>query len=181
VLDDGLQNPTLVKDVSFLVIDGVVGFGNGRVLPAGPLRESIAAAVARSQAAVLIGPDLRGAARRLPPGLPVLRASLAPDSPALTGQRVLAFAGIGRPDKFFNLLEETGARLVARRAFPDHHPFTPGELRTLFATASRLGAIPVTTAKDAARLPPAQRARVRVFGVRLVWEDEAALDRVLDA
>ncbi|HET9019859.1 MAG TPA: tetraacyldisaccharide 4'-kinase, partial [Acetobacteraceae bacterium] len=162
VMDDGLQNPTLAKDVSLLVIDGAAGFGNGRVLPAGPLREKLAAAAARCRAAVLIGTDRRGALARLPPGLTVLRAHLAPDGPPLAGRRMVAFAGIGRPDKFFDMLAANGADLVARHPFPDHHPFTDAELRAVFDAASRLGAVPVTTPKDAARLSPEERARVIV-------------------
>ena len=181
VMDDGLQNPTLQKDLSLLVIDGAAGFGNGRVLPAGPLREPLAAAAARCRAAVLIGDDRRGALARLPPGLPVLRADLAPDGPMLAGRRVVAFAGIGRPEKFFAMLAAHGADLAARLPFPDHHPFTASELRAVFETAARLGATPITTPKDAARLPPEQRARVAVCGVRLVWQDAAALEHLLDA
>ncbi|HUZ62738.1 MAG TPA: tetraacyldisaccharide 4'-kinase, partial [Acetobacteraceae bacterium] len=108
VMDDGLQNPGLAKDVSFLVIDGASGFGNGRVLPAGPLREPVAAGAARCRAAVLIGPDRTGALSALPPCLPVLRADLASEAAVFAGQPVFAFAGIARPPKFFDGLEAAG-------------------------------------------------------------------------
>ena len=181
LMDDGLQNPGLVKDISLLVIDGGAGFGNGRVLPAGPLREPVAAAAARCAAAVLIGADRTGALAVLPPGLPVLRAALVAGegAEALRGARVLAFAGIARPEKFFATLEELGAKLVGREAFPDHAPFHPAVLDRLLDRATRLGAIPLTTAKDAVRLDPARRARVRVLDVALAWEDVAALERLL--
>jgi tetraacyldisaccharide 4'-kinase len=182
VMDDGLQNPTLAKDLSLLVIDGGFGFGNGRVLPAGPLREPVAVAAARCRAAVLIGPDTHGALAALPPGLPVLRARLVPDpadAAALRGRRVLAFAGIARPEKFFASLEEAGASVAARESFPDHHLFAPAELRRLFDRAARLEAMPATTAKDAARLPPEARARVAVLGIALAWDDPAALAALL--
>ncbi len=181
VMDDGLQNPTLAKDLSLLVVDGAVGFGNDRVLPAGPLREPLVAAAARCRAVVLIGEDARGAAARLPPALPVLRAALAPDGAIPAGQRVLAFAGIGRPDKFFDLLAASGVEVAARRPFPDHHRFTEAELRALLAEAARLDALAVTTPKDAVRLAPHHRTRVAVSGVRLVWQDEAEIERLLDA
>ena len=175
VMDDGLQNPGLAKDVALLVIDGGFGFGNARVLPAGPLREPVAAACTRCTAAVLIGPDRHGATAALPPGLPLLRARLVAEAaPDLRGTRVLAFAGIARPGKFFDSLAEAGAEIVARTAFPDHHAFTAREMARLLASAARFGAVPVTTAKDAVRLPAAVRAAVRVLGVRLCWEDEAA-------
>ena len=181
VMDDGLQNPGLVKDFALLVIDGGAGFGNGRVLPAGPLREPVAAAAARCAAAVLIGADRTGALARLPPGLPVLRATLVAGegAAALRGARVLAFAGIARPEKFFATLEELGAELVERRAFPDHAAFPQAVLDRLLDRAARLGAIPLTTAKDAVRLDPVRRARVRVLEVGLAWEDPAALERLL--
>jgi tetraacyldisaccharide 4'-kinase len=181
VMDDGLQNPSLVKDFSILVIDGGSGFGNGRVIPAGPLREPVAAAAARCQAAVLIGRDVRGARKALPPDLPVLLASLtpSPEAAALAGSSVLAFAGIGRPAKFFETLEASGAHVAVRRGFPDHHPYSTGEIQQLLDEAGRIGAIPVTTPKDAVRLPAALRDAVRVVGVRLAWEDEAAIDALL--
>ena len=180
VMDDGLQNPGLMKDLSFLVIDGAVGFGNRRVLPAGPLREPVLAAAGRCQAAVLIGPDAHAAADTLPADLPVLQATLRPDKAELTGRRVFAFAGIGRPEKFFATLAECGAVIAGRRAFPDHHRFRPSELRALAETADRLGAVLVTTPKDAVRLTPEWRAKVTVSDVSLAWADEPALEALLN-
>jgi len=182
VMDDGLQNPSLAKDFSFLVIDGADGFGNGRVIPAGPMREPVEAAAARCQAAVLIGDDRCGAADVLPAGLPVLRVSLlaGPEAANLAGGPVLAFAGIGRPEKFFATLEAAGVHIARRLPFADHHAYSAAELRRVLEEAARLGAVAVTTPKDAVRLPAAVREMVRVVGVRLVWADPAALDAVLD-
>jgi tetraacyldisaccharide 4'-kinase len=181
LMDDGLQNPSLSKDLSLLVIDGLSGFGNGRLLPAGPLREPVKAGAARCAAAVLIGDDRCGAVAQLPAGLPVLRADLVqtPEVAALRGRRVLAFAGIAVPEKFFAGLEREGVELAGRRPFPDHHPFTAGEIAALLDEARKLGAVPVTTPKDAARLPGRDLA-IRVVGVRLRWHDEAALARILE-
>ena len=178
LMDDGLQHPTLHRDLSLLVVDGAVGFGNGRVLPAGPLREPVAAAAARCRAAVLVGEDQVGARAMLPPGLPVLQARLVPDA-RLAGVRVLAFAGIARPGKFHDTLREAGAVLVGRRDFPDHHEFRGHELRAVLAQAAALFATPVTTPKDAVRLPPEVRAEVDVVGVSLHWEDEDAVEQAL--
>lgn len=179
VMDDGLQNPTLFKDLSLLVVDGEQGFGNGRVMPAGPLREPVERALPRADAAVLIGEDRAGVAGRVG-ATPLLRARLVAEAADLTGRRVLAFAGIARPAKFFAALAALGAEVAAAEAFPDHHRYTGDELSRLFAAAERLGALPVTTEKDAVRLPPAARGRVRVVVARLDWDDAAALDRLLN-
>jgi tetraacyldisaccharide 4'-kinase len=181
VLDDGLQNPSLHKDLSLLAIDGATGFGNGRVLPAGPLREPVAAGASRCQAAVLIGADRAGAAAALPPGLPLLRARLVhgPEVAALAGRRVFAFAGIAAPERFFASLEAAGVVLAGRMGFPDHHRYTDGELRRLLDAAAQLDGVPVTTRKDAVRLPAALRAQVRVAGIGIVWEDPAAIEALL--
>ena len=179
LMDDGLQNPGLHQDAALLVIDGAVGFGNGRVLPAGPLREPVSAAAARCRAAVLIGMDQRGARATLPAELPVLQAWLVPDQP-LHGTRVMAFAGIARPAKFHATLAQAGAVVVDTADFPDHHRYRPRELRAVLARAAELDAIPVTTPKDAVRLPPPWRARVRAVGVRLEWSDPGEIERLLD-
>lgn len=185
IMDDGLQNPTLAKALSFLTIDGNFGFGNGRVIPAGPLREPVAKAAARCTAAVLIGADETGALAALPPDLPVLRGDLAPgpEVEALSGENVFAFCGIANPRKFLNTLRLGGAVLAGSETFADHYPFDEGDMRALLDRAATLGAIPVTTRKDWVRIPPAFRAQVRVVSVELVWEAEAeaALDALLTA
>jgi tetraacyldisaccharide 4'-kinase len=180
IMDDGLQNPSLAKTLSLLVIDGGYGFGNGFLLPAGPLREPVSAAAARCQAAILIGPDETNALAQLPPGLPVLRAALVPDCNERLGRRpVIAFAGIGRPEKFFRSVLGLGAEIVATHGFPDHHAYTASDAARLLGEASSRGASLVTTAKDFVKLPGALAAASLVVSVKLVWEDEAALMTVL--
>jgi tetraacyldisaccharide 4'-kinase len=183
LLDDGLQNPSLTKDFSALVIDGGAGFGNGRLLPAGPLREPVAAAAARCQAAMIIGADIAGATAALPPGLPVLHARLAPgpSMQALAGQRVHAFAGIGRPEKFFTTLREAGILLAGTRAFPDHHPYRPTDLAALRRDAAASGAPLVTTEKDYVRLPASARAGIQALTANLAWDQPAAIEAMLGA
>jgi len=182
VMDDGLQNPTLEKDLSLLVIDGNFGFGNNRIIPAGPLREPVARAAARCRAAVMIGEDETGAAAILPPRLPVLQARLrpGPEAELLSGQPVYAFCGIANPRKFFATLQEAGAMLAGRMAFADHYPFDDGDMRDLLAEADALRAMPVTTRKDFVRIPLAFRSRVTVVTVRLEWADPVAIEAVLD-
>jgi tetraacyldisaccharide 4'-kinase len=181
VMDDGLQNPGLAKDCSLLVIDGGAGFGNGRLLPAGPLRESVAAAAARCRAAILIGTDRHGAQATLPPGLPVLAASLMQDLAQLdSGEAYFAFAGIGRPEKFFAGLVAAGVTLRGTESFADHHAYGAGDLARLAESAQVAGGRLLTTPKDAVRLPPAWRPRVKTAGVTLHWQDEAQIEALLD-
>jgi tetraacyldisaccharide 4'-kinase len=182
LMDDGLQNPTLVKTASLLVIDGRTGFGNGRVLPAGPLREPVNTAASRCHAAVLIGVDQTGAVNRLPRNLPVWRADLVQDASiaTLAGRKVVAFAGIASPNKFFDPLRQAGAVLVAAKPFPDHHAYTARELDQLLREGRGLDAILVTTPKDAVRLPPAILDQVTVIGVGLKWRVEGQVDQFLD-
>jgi tetraacyldisaccharide 4'-kinase len=170
LMDDGFQNPTLAKTASWLVLDGPAGIGNGKVFPAGPLRERFADAAARADALVVIGEDRQRLAERA--GLPVLQAELVhpPDAFAAVGEdAVFAFAGIGRPAKFFDSLQAAGLRLVGTRAFPDHHRFSTGELRDLRSAASERSARLVTTEKDLVRLPPAERADIVTIPVTICW------------
>ena len=181
IMDDGLQNPTLNKTVSLLVVDGASGFGNARIIPAGPLREPITTAANRCAAAILIGPDETNATARLPPTLKILTAILVPASEAaqFAGKKVIAFAGIGRPEKFFATLETTGAILAAKLPFPDHHPYTPADLIRIHALAAQHNAAILTTPKDAARLSPTDRAGITAIGVSLVWQNPTARDALL--
>lgn len=181
LMDDGHQNPLLVKDVSLVVIDGGAGFGNGCVFPAGPLREPLADGFARADAAVLVGEDRWGAAASLPASLPLLRARLVPsaETAALAaGRRLFAFAGIGRPQKFFDMLTELGAELAGAEPFADHHPYSPADAARLVDRAAALGAALITTAKDRVRLPADFPALVAT--VRLAWDDAATAAHVLN-
>lgn len=185
VMDDGLQNPALAKTLAFLVIDGGAGFGNGRVIPAGPLREPVARAAARCQAAIMIGPDvtgaLNGALDSLARDLTILRAQLLPDAGDLEGMppRLLAFAGIGRPQKFFDTLAAAGCNVVATRSFADHYPYSSGDLASLHVDAWRLNANLVTTAKDFIRLSPVKRGDISRLRVALAWDDEDGIENLL--
>lgn len=180
VMDDGFQNPAIAKDLSLVVIDSGYGFGNGRVIPAGPLREGVAGGLARADAVVLVGASGRDE-RLAAYDLPVLHAEVepAPGSEALAARPVLAFAGIARPEKFFATLGGMGCRLVGRHAYPDHHRYTADEIMRLCEAAHEKGATPVTTEKDYVRLPEEARPMVEVLRVRLVWSEPAALDRLL--
>ena len=181
IMDDGFQNPSLHKDLSLIAIDGGYGYGNGLVLPAGPLREPLSAGFARAHGAVIIGKDREDAASRIPPGLATLQARLTPGPEAeeIAGRPLVAFAGIGRPEKFFESLRALGCELLDAVPFPDHHVYKPDEVMWLVEMAAASGAKPVTTLKDYVRLPEEAKPMVETLSVTLEWADEAALDNLL--
>jgi tetraacyldisaccharide 4'-kinase len=189
IMDDGLQNPALGKDLSFVVVDAGVGLGNGLVTPAGPLRAPLPAQMALADVVVLVGEgnaELQVRSLAETAGKPMLRAKLQPvDAERWRGKCVHAFAGIGRPEKFFASLQSVGAEIVARSAFADHHRYTETEARQLIRSAELREALPVTTAKDHARLAGAGgiigslRDRAEVFDVRLEFAAPDALRPLL--
>jgi tetraacyldisaccharide 4'-kinase len=176
LLDDGFQNPSVVKDLSIVVVDAVVGFGNGRCLPAGPLREPADVGLKRADFVLVIGDGFAV------PGLPNLRGRLEVLQMGMdwAGERVLAFAGIGRPEKFFATLRSTGAVLVRGEALDDHQKLSEALLTRLELESIAKGAQLVTTEKDAVRLPASFRAKVLTLPVRLKIEDWTALDAAFD-
>jgi tetraacyldisaccharide 4'-kinase len=179
LLDDGFQNPNVAKDLSLVVVDAEYGFGNGRMIPAGPLREPVTAGLARADAVVLVGAAAEPADVH-EASCPVLRAALEPRSgERFDGVRIVAFAGIGRPEKFFATLRRLGAALVTAEPFADHHRYREAEIARLRESAAREDARLVTTAKDWVRLPPSWRAGIEVLEVEIRWQDPAGLDRLL--
>jgi tetraacyldisaccharide 4'-kinase len=183
LLDDGLQNPAIAKTLSIIVIDAAYGFGNRRVIPAGPLREGLGDGLSHADAIVLLatnGEVGRGEAISISDRRPTISAVLTPVAgERLAGSRLFAFAGIGRPQKFFATVRALGADLVGTRQFPDHHPFRAAEIDALRRDAERAGARLVTTAKDIVRVPPALRAGIEILEVEIRWPDPEALDRLM--
>ena len=184
VLDDGLQNPGLVKDLAFAVVDGETGFGNGLCVPAGPLRAPVSTQLPFAHALIALGGEDRAPAQlaRLAPGKPLFRASLEPDALAaapLIGREVVAFAGIARPEKFYATLRRVGAQLVATRDFADHHPYTLREIEALIEEAGRRGALLATTEKDLVRISPRQARAVVTLPVTLRFEEPKDVQRML--
>lgn len=188
LLDDGFQNPAVAKDLAIVVIDAAAGFGNGRCIPAGPLREPVAGGLARAGIVLLVGPPADRAAFRAGEarlaGRPVVEAEIRPVDTGTDwqGRRVLAFAGIGRPEKFFATLRALGADLVAAHGFPDHAPYPRAMLERLSRDAAAARAMLVTTDKDAVRLPAWFRGRAVPLPVTLEpasAADGARLDAAL--
>jgi tetraacyldisaccharide 4'-kinase len=191
VMDDGLQNPSLAKDVAIAVVDGAAGIGNGLCLPAGPLRAPLRAQWSLADALMVIGEGDAGdriAGTAEAEGKPVLRARLEPDpegAARLPGACALAFTGIARPEKFFATLRACGAVLVRTKAFPDHHPYDARDVDALVRQAEAGDLRLVTTEKDwikVERLVPASSANdILVLPVRLAFSDEAAVRAMMSA
>lgn len=180
ILDDGLQNPSVIKDCSFAVIDSRYGIGNGRVMPAGPMRETLLSGLEKVRAIILIGDETPAFITNLPASVPVLRARIEPiNGSEFAGKKVLAFAGIGRPQKFYDTLKSIGAGIVATNDFDDHHVFTTDELKTLRMNAARLDATLVTTQKDLMRLPLESRVGINSLDIRLVFETPDQLAQIV--
>lgn len=181
IMDDGFQNPSLAKDLSLLAVDPGFGIGNGYVFPAGPLRERLADGLARADAIVM----LHNTAIERPRfdwlsrfKKPVLHARLVASAAPPEG-KLVAFAGLARPEKFFDTLQALGASLEETVPYADHHPYSDDELNWLAQLADERGAQLITTEKDAARLAPEWRARVAVLPVIAQFEDDAALSVLL--
>ena len=173
LMDDGHQNPTLHKDLSLLVINSTAPFGNGHVLPKGPLREPIKTGLARADALIMMGPKWAPPiAKEL--GLPVFHARLERTTPLPTGP-LFAFAGIANPSRFFDSLRKDGGQVCDSLSYGDHHVYSPKDLQKIRALASHHNATLVTTEKDFARLPISQRESITPIKVRAVFENAPAL------
>lgn len=189
IMDDGFQSQRLKIDFALIALDARRGIGNGRVIPAGPLRAPLTDQIAHADALLVIGEGeaasrpLRMMARA---GRPIFSARLVPKSrQILIGERLLAFAGIADPEKFYASLAELGAEVAETRDFPDHHGFTDSELYDLTETAAREGLILTTTTKDAVRLATGSEAarefagNCAVLDVALEFSSPAQAERII--
>jgi len=193
VMDDGLQNPSLAKDLSLVVVDAAAGIGNGLIMPAGPLRAPLDRQIARSNALIVIGDGSKAAPLAdafAGQGKPVLKARMVPrqDRRWLGVLPVIGFAGIARPEKFFATLRNNGARLIDTRSYPDHYRYSERQARSLLREAKDYNAMLVTTEKDWVRLPddPDSAAgelkhRSRPFPIAVEFDDAAAMKELLAA
>ena len=170
VMDDGLQNPTLKKDLNIAVFDGKFGIGNGFLLPAGPMRQKLEVGIQNIDLVIFNGKDETGLGQKIPPHIPIFTGELQPDEEIvekMKNRRVYGFAGIGNPSRFFKTLNNIGADLVGEAHFADHHPYTDADLTQLYEEAMQSGAELVTTQKDWMRLPSDWRDRVLTVPVRI--------------
>ena len=169
IMDDGFQNPSLHKDLSFLVFDGNYGIGNGKIIPAGPLRETLEDGIKRADAVIIMGKDKHELAKRC--GLPVFFGHTEAVQTTINDQDVVAFAGIGHPQKFYHTLKQQGFNVVKTIDFPDHHFYTRDELENIINEAKKLNAQIYTTSKDFVKIPPLYLQDINVLEIAVIWDN----------
>ncbi len=181
VMDDGFQNPTLQKDFSIVVINGEQGFGNKRVIPSGPLRESIKRGLSRTNLVITIGNISDSVKDKIPKHIPLIAANfkIKEDNMMLQGQRITAFAGIAYPEKFFNSLKLLKANIVDKISYSDHHIYNENDLLYLAEIANKNKSILVTTKKDMVRIPKNFRSLVKTIDGFIQLDDEKLLLEIL--
>jgi len=174
ILDDGFQNPSIDKDFSIIVVDGEQEFGNKRVLPAGPLRESIRRGLSRTNIVVVIGKINKTLKMLIPSTIPVFRAKfeIKKDNEIFKGKKVTAFAGIAYPSKFFKTLEAQGAKIIKEVSYPDHYIYNENDLLNLAEIANKTKSILVTTKKDFVRIPKTYRPLINTLDGEIIFEKE---------
>lgn len=185
VMDDGMQNRSLAKTLHLVVVDGLHGFGNGRLLPAGPLREPLAKGIERSDAFIMIGHDSGDIAGKLAKSKPVFKAQIRVPDSWINNHTMpyVAFAGMGQPDKFLNTLLSKKVNIVGWHSFADHHPYSFKEMEKLAKEAERKGARLITTEKDLVRIPLAFKKEVTIDTIPVTLEFEqpqAVFDFLID-
>lgn len=173
IMDDGFQNPSLHKDLSFLVFDGNYGIGNGKIIPSGPLRETLENGIKRADAIIILGKDKHDLAKRC--GLPAFFGHTEAVQTTINNQDVVAFAGIGHPQKFYHTLKQQGFNVVKTIDFPDHHFYTREELENIINEAKKLNAQIYTTSKDFVKIPPLYSQDINVLEVAVVWDNPEEL------
>ena len=181
IMDDGFQNPTIDKDFSIIVINSSQEFGNKRVMPSGPLRESIKRGLSRTNLVVIIGNTTDYLREAIPSSIPILEAQFKIDNKnrIFRGQKITAFAGIAYPEKFFKSLEEQGGKIVKEIIYPDHHIYSENDLLNLAEIANKTNSILVSTKKDSVRIPKLYRSLVNTLEGEIVFENENLLVEIL--
>lgn len=178
IMDDGFQNPKLFKNKSLLVIDGSVGMGNLMPIPAGPMREFLHQGLKRADAIVLLGDDKTNILSKIQ-NIPVFKGHVKPLLPKAQKKQAIAFAGIGRPEKFYQSLKNCGINLVKTFDFEDHHFYTPDELNNILTEAKNIDADIFTTSKDMVKIPLNMQKHFKVLEITISWQDEPSLKHFL--
>ena len=181
IMDDGFQNPKIYKDFSIIVINTSQEFGNKRVMPAGPLRESIKRGLYRTNLVIVIGDVTDYLQKTIPNHIPIISAkfNINNENKIFKGQKITAFAGIAYPEKFFTSLREQGAKIVKEITYPDHHIYDENDLLSLAETANKTQSILVSTQKDFVRVPKSYRSLVNTLDGEIVFENKNLIQEIL--
>lgn len=179
IMDDGFQNPALHKDKSFLVIDGNVGLGNMFPIPAGPMREFYSQGKKRADAVIILGKDKTSVADKFN-DLPIFYGEVVPQTPKTENKNVVAFAGIGRPQKFYDSLQNCGFNIVKAFDFPDHYLYKSDDIKKIVELADDLGAEIFTTSKDFVKVPALYKNKINVLEISIKWQDEKKLSEFIN-
>ena len=175
IMDDGLQNYGLHKDIKIAVIDGTMGLGNGHPLPAGPLREPLKHGLNKPDFFIIIGDDKTGAHNKIPPNKPIIHAHITANTKPFQDKKYIAFCGLGYPQKFYNTLRDANINIINTIDFPDHYPYTNDEMQYLLTTAEKSGARLITTEKDKMRIPPHYQSQIDTLPITLTFDNPADL------
>jgi len=181
IMDDGFQNPTIHKDFSIIVINASQEFGNRRVMPAGPLRESIKSGLSRTNLIIVIGEVTNSLQKNIPDHIPIIQAKfkINNENKIFKGQKITAFAGIAYPEKFFTSLREQGAKIIKEITYPDHHIYDENDLLSLAESANKTQSILVSTQKDFVRIPKSYRSLVNTLEGKIFFEKEDIIKEIL--
>ena len=181
IMDDGFQNPTLQKDFSIVVINGEQGFGNKRVIPSGPLRESIARGLSRTNLIIVIGEITNDVKKKIANNVPIIYANfeISKNNQIFKNQKIIAFAGIAYPEKFYNSLKDQGGVIEKEVSYPDHHIFDENDVLYLAELANKKKSILVTTKKDFVRIPKSYRSLISTLNGEIKFDDESLLLEIL--
>ena len=181
IMDDGFQNPNIHKDYSIIVINASQEFGNTRVIPSGPLRESIKRGLSRTNLIIVIGKVTSYLKKTIPNQIPIISAkfNINNENQIFKGQRITAFAGIAYPEKFFTSLKEQGARIVKEVTYPDHHIFDENDLLNLAEIANITQSILVSTQKDFVRIPKSYRSLVNTLQGEIIFKNEELIKEII--
>jgi len=181
IMDDGFQNPSIQKDFSIIVINSEQEFGNRRVMPSGPLRESINRGLSRTNLVIVIGNPSKEIKKIVPDHIPIIESKfeIKKENKSFKGQKIVAFAGIAYPEKFFNSLKDQGANIIKEISYPDHHIYNENDLLSLVETANKTQSILVSTKKDYVRIPKSYRSLVNTLEGEIIFKDEQLLREIL--
>jgi len=182
ILDDGLQDTSIIANLNILVFNGYQGIGNGRIIPSGPMRENLSQAINRSHLAIIIDGDKRNIKKLIDKKIPVIDANIKIEDKYLNNfknKKVIAFCGIGYPEKFYKTLENIGCQITYTKSFPDHYVYSRKDIQNLLKKSQELNSLLITTEKDHIKIMEDYKNRIYFFPISIEFNDYKTLDNFL--